>query len=30
LPFVVRVVQPVLAESERELEAAAATLGASR
>nr|WP_022974487.1 sulfate ABC transporter permease subunit CysT [Xanthomonas maliensis] len=30
LPFVVRVVQPVLAESERELEEAAATLGASR
>lgn len=30
LPFVVRVVQPVLAESERELEAAATTLGASR
>lgn len=30
LPFVVRVVQPVLAESELELEEAAATLGASR
>ncbi|PPU75591.1 MULTISPECIES: sulfate ABC transporter permease subunit CysT [Xanthomonas] len=30
LPFVVRVVQPVLAESDREVEAAAATLGASR
>jgi len=30
LPFVVRVVQPVLAETERELEEAAATLGASR
>ncbi len=30
LPFVVRVVQPVLAESERALEEAAATLGASR
>ena len=30
LPFVVRVVQPVLAEVERELEEAAATLGASR
>lgn len=30
LPFVVRVVQPVLAESERELEEAATTLGASR
>ncbi len=30
LPFVVRVVQPVLAEAERELEEAAATLGASR
>lgn len=30
LPFVVRVVQPVLAESEREIEEAAATLGASR
>ncbi|MCD7099801.1 sulfate ABC transporter permease subunit CysT [Stenotrophomonas sp. MMGLT7] len=30
LPFVVRVVQPVLAESERELEEAAATLGAGR
>jgi len=30
LPFVVRVVQPVLAESERELEEASATLGASR
>ncbi|MCC4586998.1 sulfate ABC transporter permease subunit CysT [Xanthomonas melonis] len=30
LPFVVRVVQPVLAESDREMEAAAATLGASR
>ncbi len=30
LPFVVRIVQPVLAESERELEEAAATLGAGR
>ncbi|WAW90319.1 sulfate ABC transporter permease subunit CysT [Xanthomonas citri pv. malvacearum] len=30
LPFVVRVVQPVLAESDREMEAAAAALGASR
>ena len=30
LPFVVRVVQPVLVEVERELEEAAATLGASR
>ncbi|HET6395322.1 MAG TPA: sulfate ABC transporter permease subunit CysT [Pseudoxanthomonas sp.] len=30
LPFVVRVVQPVLAEAERELEEAAATLGAGR
>ncbi len=30
LPFVVRVVQPVLAETERELEEAAATLGAGR
>lgn len=30
LPFVVRVVEPVLAESERELEEAAATLGAGR
>ncbi|MFT4248342.1 MAG: sulfate ABC transporter permease subunit CysT [Pseudomonas sp.] len=30
LPFVVRVVQPVLAESERELEEASATLGAGR
>lgn len=30
LPFVVRVVQPVLAESERELEEASATLGAAR
>ena len=30
LPFVVRVVQPVLAETERELEEAAATLGANR
>ncbi len=30
LPFVVRVVQPVLAEVERELEEAAATLGANR
>ena len=30
LPFVVRVVQPVLAEVERELEEAAASLGASR
>lgn len=30
LPFVVRVVQPVLAEIETELEEAAATLGASR
>ncbi|USJ01547.1 sulfate ABC transporter permease subunit CysT [Xanthomonas prunicola] len=30
LPFVVRVVQPVLAESDRGMEAAAATLGASR
>ena len=30
LPFVVRVVQPVLVESERELEEAAATLGAGR
>jgi sulfate transport system permease protein len=30
LPFVVRVVQPVLAEVERELEEAAATLGATR
>ena len=30
LPFVVRIVQPVLAESERELEEAAGTLGASR
>lgn len=30
LPFVVRVVQPVLAEVERELEEASATLGASR
>ncbi len=30
LPFVVRIVQPVLAESERELEEAAATLGAAR
>ena len=30
LPFVVRVVQPVLAEVERELEEAAATLGAGR
>jgi len=30
LPFVVRVLQPVLAEVERELEEAAATLGASR
>ncbi|WP_225764581.1 sulfate ABC transporter permease subunit CysT [Stenotrophomonas sp. Marseille-Q4652] len=30
LPFVVRVVQPVLAESEREMEEAAATLGANR
>ncbi|MBN8798366.1 MAG: ABC transporter permease subunit, partial [Stenotrophomonas nitritireducens] len=28
--FVVRIVQPVLAEAERELEEAAATLGASR
>ncbi len=30
LPFVVRIVQPVLAESERELGEAAGTLGASR
>ncbi len=30
LPFVVRIVQPVLAEAERELEEASATLGASR
>ena len=30
LPFVVRIVQPVLAESERELEEAAGTLGANR
>jgi sulfate/thiosulfate transport system permease protein len=30
LPFVVRTVQPVLEESERELEEAAASLGASR
>lgn len=30
LPFVVRIVQPVLAEAERELEEAAATLGAGR
>ena len=30
LPFVVRTVQPVLAEAERELEEVAATLGASR
>ncbi|SEK64539.1 sulfate transport system permease protein [Pseudoxanthomonas sp. GM95] len=30
LPFVVRVVQPVLAEAEKELEEAAASLGASR
>lgn len=30
LPFVVRIVQPVLAEAERELEEAAGTLGASR
>ncbi|AUZ56445.1 MAG: sulfate ABC transporter permease subunit CysT [Stenotrophomonas sp.] len=30
LPFVVRIVQPVLAEAEPELEEAAATLGASR
>nr|WP_272494133.1 sulfate ABC transporter permease subunit CysT [Stenotrophomonas mori] len=30
LPFVVRIVQPVLAEAERELEEAAAALGASR
>jgi sulfate/thiosulfate transport system permease protein len=30
LPFVVRTVQPVLAESEREIEEAAALLGASR
>jgi len=30
LPFVVRVVQPVLAESEKELEEAAASLGAGR
>jgi sulfate transport system permease protein len=30
LPFVVRVVQPVLVESEKELEEAAATLGAGR
>ncbi|MET1023755.1 MAG: sulfate ABC transporter permease subunit CysT [Pseudoxanthomonas sp.] len=30
LPFVVRVVQPVLAETEKELEEAAASLGASR
>lgn len=30
LPFVVRVVQPVLAESEKELEEASATLGAGR
>ncbi|HYG06851.1 MAG TPA: sulfate ABC transporter permease subunit CysT [Stenotrophomonas sp.] len=30
LPFVVRVVQPVLAESEKEFEEAAATLGAGR
>ncbi|WP_203322129.1 sulfate ABC transporter permease subunit CysT [Pseudoxanthomonas beigongshangi] len=30
LPFVVRVVQPVLVETERELEEAAATLGANR
>lgn len=30
LPFVVRIVQPVLVESERELEEAAGTLGASR
>ena len=30
LPFVVRVVQPVLTESERELEEASATLGAGR
>lgn len=30
LPFTVRIVQPVLAEAERELEEAAATLGASR
>lgn len=30
LPFVVRVVQPVLAETERDLEEAAATLGAGR
>jgi sulfate transport system permease protein len=30
LPFVVRTVQPVLAEAERELEEVSATLGASR
>lgn len=30
LPFVVRTIQPVLAEAERELEEVAATLGASR
>ncbi|MEO6698911.1 MAG: sulfate ABC transporter permease subunit CysT [Paraperlucidibaca sp.] len=30
LPFVVRTIQPVLADSERELEEAAASLGASR
>src|SRR5690606_6745246 len=30
LPFVVRTVQPVLEEAERELEEAAASLGASR
>jgi sulfate transport system permease protein len=30
LPFVVRVVQPVLAEAEKELEEASASLGASR
>ncbi|WP_369939978.1 sulfate ABC transporter permease subunit CysT [Xanthomonas medicagonis] len=30
LPFVVRIVQPVLAEAEREVEEAAATLGAGR
>ncbi|MGV8960878.1 MAG: sulfate ABC transporter permease subunit CysT [Stenotrophomonas sp.] len=30
LPFVVRIVQPVLAEAERELEEAAGTLGATR
>jgi len=30
LPFVVRIVQPVLAEAERELEEASATLGATR